>query len=225
MAVQRERRAARWLDRGAGLRLACAMACVLMLMYAPLRGQDPAESFDALYAKGQKINASIRTMTANFTETTESALLTKPLVARGTLAVERPSRVVLHYTVPDARTVLIDKNRMTVTWPERQSFDVGAAMSRVQRMFVEGSVKDLRQQFDIDDRAPNDRPGTHHVRLTPRQRRIREGLTSLELWVDRQTSLLSAMRMEFPNGDTKTMTFEHVVANAAIPPDTFTLNR
>lgn len=203
---------------------------VAALLTVPAAGQSPTQnpdtgSFDARYARGQQVNASIRTLTASFIETTQSSLLTQPLVARGTLAVERPSRVVLHYTQPNVRTVLIDRNKMTVTWPSTQTLDVGAAMGRIEKMFVNGSAKDLRQQFDIDDRQTGERAGIYHVVMTPKQRRIREGLTRLELWVDEQTSLLSAIRMTFPNGDSKHMAFEQVTPNATLPAGVFTLDR
>lgn len=183
------------------------------------------ESFDQLYERGQRANASMRTLTARFTESTTSTLLVKPLVARGTLAVERPSRVILNYVEPERRVVLIDDNRMTLTWPTHQVLDVGTAMKRVQRYFVEGSAADLRRQFEIDDRQTNDRPGQHRVLMTPKPKRIRETLAQLELWVDRETSLMSAMRMTFANGDTKTMTFDQVTPNAPLAAGTFRLGR
>ncbi len=200
-----------------------ALFSMLGLSATPHAAQQPEETFDQLYARGQRVNTSIRTLTASFTETTTSALLVQPLVARGTLAVERPSRVVLRYTDP-GRTVLIENDRMTTTWPTRRTLDVGSAMDRVERMFVNGTAKDLRQQFTIDETQTSDRPGTHRVLLTPKQRRIREGLASLELWVDPKTSLLAAMRMVFPNGDSKLMTFSDVTPNPPLAPGLFTLN-
>lgn len=207
-----------------------AASLLSALLTVPVAGQSTTQnsdtgSFDARYARGQQVNASIRTLTASFIETTQSSLLTQPLVARGTLAVERPSRVVLHYTQPTVRTVLIDRNKMTVTWPSMQTMDVGAAMGRIEKMFVNGSAKDLRQQFEIDDRQTGEPAGIYHVVMTPKQRRIREGLTRLELWVDEQTSLLSAIRMTFPNGDSKHMAFEQVTPNATLPAGVFTLDR
>ena len=77
------------------------------------------DSFDELYAKGKRLNDSMKTLTARFTETTTSSLLTKPMIARGRVAVERPSRVVLRYSEPDVRIVLIDGNKMTMSWPSR----------------------------------------------------------------------------------------------------------
>ena len=42
------------------------------------------DSFDDLYQRGQRANAAIKTLTAQFTEITTSSLLTRPLVSRGT---------------------------------------------------------------------------------------------------------------------------------------------
>jgi outer membrane lipoprotein-sorting protein len=186
------------------------------------------DSFDALYRHGSEINATLKTLTARFTETTTSSLLTRPLVARGTLAVVRPSRVILRYTEPDARIVLIDGNRMTMSWPSRnirQVTDIGAAQGRIQKYFVNGSVEDLRHEFEIDDPGAGDRRGTYHVSLVPKRKQIRETLARLDLWVGQSSLLLETLQMTFANGDTKEMAFEDVVPNASIDPAAFTVAR
>ena len=170
----------------------------------------------------------MKTLTARFTETTTSSLLTKPLVARGRLAVERPSRVVLRYTDPEVRVVLIDGDRMTMAWPSqnlKQVTDIGSAQGRVQKYFVNGTAADLRRQFDIEDHGTSDRPGTYYVTMVPKRKQIREDLARLDLWVDRTSLLLDAMQMTFASGDTKTMAFEDVTPNAPIEPGTFSLER
>jgi len=181
-----------------------------------------------LYLRGQRTNAAIRTLTAHFTETTTSSLLTRPLVSRGDLAVERPARVLLRYADPESRVVLIDGNRMTLSWPShnvRQTTDIGTAQGRVQKYFVNGTAAELRGQFDIEDHDASDRPGTYHVTMIPKRKQIREALTRLDLWVMRSTLLLDAMRMTFANGDTKMMAFDEVVPNAALEPGTFSIER
>ena len=184
-------------------------------------------TFDQLYARGQKINGAMKTLTARFTETTTSTLLTKPITARGRLWVERPSRVILRYTDPDARVVLIDGNRMTVAWPSRninQTLDIATAQGRVQKYFVNGTAADLRRQFDIDMHGDGEaRPNAYYVSMVPKRKQIRETLTRLELWVGRASMLLEGMKMTFANGDVKTMTFEDVVPNASIDARTFSL--
>jgi outer membrane lipoprotein-sorting protein len=192
---------------------------------APPPRQD---SFDQLYLRGQRANAAIKTLTARFTETSTSSLLTRPLLSRGRLAVERPARVVLRYSDPEQRVVLIEGNTMTMSWPShnlRQTTDIGTAQGRIQKYYVNGSTAELRRQFEIEQHDGSDRPGTFHVTMVPKRKQIREALARLDLWVMRSTLLLDAMRMTFANGDTKTMTFEEVLPNAALEQGTFSIDR
>ena len=184
-----------------------------------------ADAFDDLYRRSQSVNKTLKTLTARFTETTTSSLLTRPLISHGVVAVERPSRVVLRYSDPEARVVLIDGGQLTISWPGRnirQARDIGAAQRRVQKYFVDSSPEELRQHFDIETRE-TDRPArAYHLTMVPKRKQIQEGLAELELWVDQSSQLLSAMRMRFPNGDTKLMEFEDVVPNATLDPSMFT---
>jgi outer membrane lipoprotein-sorting protein len=202
-------------------------ACTLLSRAAA--DTAPRDSFDELYERGQKVNAAIKTLTAHFTETTTSTLLTKPIVARGRLSVERPARVILRYADADTHVVLIDGNTMTVAWPSRnvnQKIDIGSSQGRIQKYFVNGTAADLRRQFDIDDRAQGEsRPNTYYVSMVPKRKQIREALARLELWVGRTSMLLDTMKMTFANGDTKTMMFEDVVPNAPLDAGTFTIAR
>ena len=58
--------------------------------------------------------------------------------------------------------------------------------------------------------------------MTPK---AKSAIQKLTLWVDQSSQLLSAMRMRFPNGDTKLMEFEDVVPNAVLDPSVFTVVR
>jgi outer membrane lipoprotein-sorting protein len=174
--------------------------------------------FDEIYRRGQAQNGDLRTFTAAFTETTTSSLLTRPLIARGTVAVERPGRVALRYVAPDDRVVIIDGDRMTLSWPSRgvqQTRDIGASQRRVRKYFVDSSPDELRGHFEVAAREAVDRPG-YLVTLIPKRKQIKEGLSRLELWIDPDTLLLSAMRMSFPNRDTKLMTYTDVKPNASV---------
>ena len=100
----------------------------------------------------------------------------------------------------------------------RQTTDIGTAQGRVQKYFVNGAAAELRGEFDIEEHDGSERPGTYHVTMVPKRKQIREALARLDLWVDRSTLLLDAMRMTFANGDTKMMAFDDVVPNAALEP-------
>jgi outer membrane lipoprotein-sorting protein len=204
-----------------------AATCILLVRAGAVAPTD--DKFDEMYSRGQKANAAMKTLTARFIETTTSSLLTKPIVARGRLTVERPSRVILRYTEPDARVTLIDGNKMTIVWPSRsirQTADITTAQGRIQKYFVNGTAADLRGQFDIEDQGlAGDRPTAYHVSMVPKRKQIRAVLARLDLWVDRTSLLLDTMKMTFANGDTKTMVFEDVVPNAPVEPGTFIVER
>lgn len=209
------------------LAVAAVVCAIATLGAAPLQTTSGSgDLFDALFKQGQSTNANLTTLTASFVETTTSTLLTKPLIASGSLAVERPSRIVMRYSQPDDRVVLIDGDTLTMTWPSkhiRQTKDIGAAQKRIQKYFVDSSPRELRSHFTIAAREATDRPGTYLVDMVPKRKQIQEGLSRLELWVDRSTQLMAAMRMTFPNGDTKLMTFTDVKRNAPLGPGTFDL--
>ena len=210
---------------------AAAVCCALAAPRAAAQKKPTVHEhdvFDELYTRGKKANEAMKTLTARFTETTTSSLLTKPMIARGRVAVERPSRVVLRYTEPDVRVVLIDGSRMTMSWPSRslkQTTDIGTAQARVQKYFVNGTADDLRGQFIIEDHGTTDKPGTYYVTMVPKRKQIKENLARLDLWIDRTSLLLDTMKMTFTNGDTKTLAFEDVTPNALIEPGTFSLER
>lgn len=211
-----------------GRLLACAIAGGFASLLLHASPSPPARDlFDEIYARGRGIETSLKTVTARFTETTTSSLLSRPLVTRGTLAVERPSKIVLRYTEPEPRTILIDRNKLTLDWPShavRQQSDIAAAQGRIEKYFLDKTPDELRRNFTITAVEADDRAGTWRVTMVPTRKQIQQGLTRLELWIDRTSMLLSAMRMTFPNADTKLMVFENVVVNGPIDPKVFSGN-
>lgn len=223
MHVQREHwRSANVCGATAGVVLAGVVALLVAAIPATVTAR--ADLFDELFKQGQARNGAMKTLTASFVETTSSTLLTRPLVASGTVAVERPARIALRYTQPDERVVLIDGDQMTVAWPSRnlrQVKDIGATQKRIQKYFVDSSPAELRANFNVSASEATDRPRTWLVTMAPKRKQIQDGLTRLDLWIDKTTQLMSAMKMTFPNGDTKLMTFTDVKPDAPLDAGTF----
>ena len=211
--------------RGPAVLLTCAViaAFASLLLHAAGVSRD---LFDEIYARGRGIESSLKTVTARFTETTTSSLLSRPLVARGMLAVERPSKIVLRYSDPEPRTVLIDQNRLTLIWPSHavhQETDIASAQRRIEKYFLDKSPDELRRNFTITATEAADRAGTWRVTMVPSRKQIQQGLTRLDLWIDRTSMLLAAMKMTFPNEDTKLMVFENVVINGPVDQKMFSV--
>lgn len=194
-----------------------------VLLHAAAADAPPRpDLFDEIYARGRGVQSSLKTVTARFTETTTSKLLSRPLVAQGTLAVERPSkRIVLRYASPEAKTVSIDRDKLTLDWPSHavhRQTDIAAAQRRIETYFLDKSPDELRRNFSISAAEADDRAGTWRITMVPSRKQIQQGLARLDLWIDRTSLLLTAMRMTFPNADTKLMVFEDVVVNGAVDP-------
>jgi outer membrane lipoprotein-sorting protein len=206
--------------------LVCAIAAGLagLVLHAAPPAPALRDLFDEIYARGRGTETSLKTVTAHFTETTTSSLLSRPLVAQGTLAVERPSKVVLRYSTPELRTVLIDRGTLTLVWPSRavrRQTDIASAQQRIDKYFLDKSPDELRRNFEITATDADDRAGTWRVTMVPRRKQIQQGISRLELWIDRTSVLLTAMRMTFPNADTKLMEFDTVVVNGPVDPKMF----
>jgi hypothetical protein len=183
---------------------------------APAPASAPADLFDEIYARSQPIDATVKTIHAAFTETTESPLLRKPLVAEGTLQVVRPLDVEMVYTKPERKNVTIKGGALLFTWPDRnmkQERDISEALGRIEKYFVAKSPKELRKHFTIAAIEDKERAGTYRIDMTPKRKQIEQGLTRLELWLRKDTLLLDAMRMHFPGEAIKMMEFRDVVVN------------
>jgi outer membrane lipoprotein-sorting protein len=213
-----------------GMRTFGFLVCTIAAAFASLalHAASPAPAlrdlFDEIYARGRATETSLKTVTAHFTETTTSSLLSRPLVAHCTLAVERPSKVVLRYSTPELRTVLIDRGTLTLVWPSRavrRQSDIASAQQRIDKYFLDKSPDELRKNFEITAVEADDRAGTWRVTMVPRRKQIQQGISRLDLWIDRTSVLLTAMRMTFPNADTKLMEFDNVVVNGPVDPKMF----
>ena len=204
-----------------------ALFVAALLARAPTPGAAaPRDLFDEIYAKSRGIEASLKTVTASFTETTTSKMLTKPLISRGVLAVVRPDRIVLRYADPEPHVVLIDGARLTMAWPSRnvtQRSDIGDARKRIDKYFLDKSPDELRRSFKIAAAPVTDPANTWKVTMRPTRSQISQGLAALHLWIDRTSLLLAAMQLDFPNGDTKLMSFADVQVNGTVDPKLFSI--
>lgn len=211
------------LQRGRWL-IACVFCSAVGLGGREQAPRNDVDAFDEIYRQGQPLASTLHTLTARFTETSTSTLLEKPLVASGTVVVLRPSKLLLRYTAPEARTVLIDGDWLNVSWPSRALFErqnIGPAQRRVERYFIDKSPDQLRAHFAIAATTAPDRRGSWLVTMVPKRKQISQAVSRIELWIEQARVMLLAMRMTFPNGDTKLMAFEEVAINPPLSAEAF----
>jgi len=200
--------------------------CVLfaLINVVASASQPSADRFDQLFARTAQKRLPIQSIRARFTETTTSTLLEKPLIARGTLVAAPPGRVLMSYTDPERRTILIDGKTLEIAWParnQRETIDISHIQKRIDQYFAQASIAQLRSMFDITDEPDPAMRTVDRVEMRPKRKQIREGLERLELWIDRESLLLVQMKMSFPGGDQKTVKLDDIVVNEPISAQTF----
>jgi outer membrane lipoprotein-sorting protein len=187
-------------------------------------GQTRALSFEALYAQSQKQQKDITSLGAQFIETTVSSLLVDPIVARGRVIAVKSGRVVMTYESPEPRTVIVDGDRLFVHWPQRgqlETLNIAEAQQRVRKYFTGASPDDLKGFFDIAVSVDGKERDAHLVDMRPRRDQIKQALERLQIWVDRDTTLMIKMRMIFPGGDSKEIRLENLRANVPVDESLF----
>jgi outer membrane lipoprotein-sorting protein len=200
------------------------MRFALAAAFAALAGagaasQAVAPSFEALYLLSRERQAEVESLGARFVETTVSSLLVDPVVARGTLVAVRPGRVVMQYTSGEPRTVVVDGAKLVVYWPrrrERETINIAETQERVKKYFTGAPAAELRRLFDIAVAADPAMPSSYRIDMKARRDQIKRGLERLQIWVDRETTLMVRMRMEFPGGDSKDVRLEDVRVNVPV---------
>lgn len=178
--------------------------------------------FDQIVARGKVQQQSLNTIGARFTETTVSSLLINPLVAKGTLVAERSGRMVMKYASPEPKTVTVTADRLTVSWPDparkREELNIAHVQKRVQKYFAGASPKELRRSFDIKAFVDPEMTTAYQIDMTPKRRQIKEGLERLQIWIDKETTLMVRLRMSFPGGDSRTIELEEIRTNVPFAP-------
>jgi outer membrane lipoprotein-sorting protein len=183
-----------------------------------------ADLFTEIYNRGAVKQRSMRSIRAKFTETTSSSLLARPIVAHGTIVAAVPARVAMTYTDPERKIVTMDEKTLTVRWPDRQEqerIDITEIQKRVNQYFTRASVDDLRSMFEIRAMADPARRAQDVIDMRPTRKQIQQGLQRLEIWIDRNTDLLTQMRLTFSGGDQKTIALEDTEINVPITDEMF----
>jgi len=200
---------------------------VVLLGVSSLGGSRPPvaqDLFDDIHARVRIAEAKRQTIRARFTETTISSLLVKPMVSEGTLLGAKPDSLVMVYTSPDRKTIVMDGRRLLVLRPdrgEREQVDITQIMKRVNQYFVSANPEQLRRSFTVRAFVDPEAPGSYQIDLHPTRKQIRQELERLQVWITRDPLLLSQIRITFAGGDATTVRIEGAELNVTLPANAF----
>jgi outer membrane lipoprotein-sorting protein len=200
------------------------VALLALLGFGGSRASTAPDLFDDIHARVALAEAKRHTIRARFTETTLSSLLVKPMVSEGTLLGAKPSRLLMTYTAPERKTILMDGNRLLIIRPDRREserVDITEIMKRVNHYFVNASPDQLRKSFRVRAFVDPEVPTSYQLDLVPTRKQIRQGLERLQIWIARDPLFLTQIRITFAGGDTTTVKVEDAELNVSLPANAF----
>jgi outer membrane lipoprotein carrier protein len=203
---------------------ALLMAAALVWMAGRPAVGASRDLFDEIHQRARAAEAGRKTIRARFTQTTVSSLLVKPVVSKGTILGAKPAQLVMAYTAPEPKTIIMDGSRVVIKrerGPVDQT-DVTDIVKKVNHYFVNATPDDLRKSFVVKATLNESAtPPRYELDLVPKRKQIKQGLERLELWIATEPIVLARIVMTFPGGDSDTITIEDAQFNVPVPADAF----
>ena len=217
MSIPRSRRGL----LAAGIVLAAALGGAA----AAPSGKDPVRAAGAAdpalqetLAGFDRVQATIRTLSADFVETTTSPLLKEPIQAKGRFYLTKPSSVLWEYAEPEVMRFAIANDEYVGYFPQRkraEKSDVHRWSERIFRIFGLGQTSaELGNFYNIrlESPGPGD-AGTKLLVLAPKKRRVRKHIEQVRFWVNATTYLPVKIEIGGKDGYVRVIQFRDLQVN------------
>ncbi len=194
-----------------------AVALIIVVVVAAA-APSPAVELDELLVRFDEVQGSIRTLTAEFTETTRSTLLKDEIVAQGKMYLTKPAAVRWEYTSPEEMRFVIANDIYTGYFPVRKRAerrDIQRWGEQLFRFLGIGQTSDELARFYtiriVEEEAPV--AGRVLLVLDPKKRRVRKRMESVRFWIDEQTLLPVRIEYSTRAGSTRLIEFDRIEVN------------
>jgi outer membrane lipoprotein-sorting protein len=202
-----------------------ALACGFASAKEPKAGaaappKAPEITLPDVLSQFDRVQGQVRTLAAEFIQTTRSPLLKDPIVANGQFFLTKPDSVLWEYTSPEPMRFVVAKGEYTGYFPTRKKAerrDIKRWSEQLFRFFGLGlGSKELGRFYEIalGDAAKADE-GSYLLVLSPKKRRVRRNVDEVKLWVDVSTLLPSRIDYVGKDGTQREIRF----LNTRLNPD------
>jgi outer membrane lipoprotein-sorting protein len=195
--------------------LALLALVILGLAATPLLATG--EPLDEILRQFDEVQLEIRTLSADFTETTESALLTDSIVAEGRVFMTKPDSVRWEYSSPEEMSFVINEDEYTGYFPLRKQAERRGIHRWREQLFrflgLGQASEELAKFYDITLSEKNELSGTHLLVLTPKKKRVRKRMDPVHFWVDGSTFLPVRVEYRSSTGNHRVIEFSRMAVN------------
>jgi outer membrane lipoprotein-sorting protein len=183
---------------------------------AAVRGTEIERILQQVGAAQKKID----TLEASFKQEKTSGLLAAPETSTGTFVFSRPNRAVWRYESPAPIEMLVRDGWLTTWYPElgrAERIEVKRYEERIFRYLgaTAGAIADLDAYFDF--RLENVKAKPYYTLiLTPKSERVARRVRRIEVRVDRQSYLTTALDYTEGDGDRTRYEFTDIRVNGPL---------
>lgn len=213
--------------------LVASAALALLVSTVQAAPAPHAESLPDVLKRFDVVQSQIRTLSAEFVQTTKNPILKQPLVAKGEFYLTKPESVLWQYSSPEPMRFVVAHGEYTGYFPERKKAekrDIRRWSEQLFRFFGLGQgSQELGKFYEITlGDAGRDMPGSYLLVLSPKKRRVRRNVEEVKLWVDTGTLLPTRIDYIGKDGNEREIRFMNTrlnpdlaagLYNVAIPPD------
>lgn len=200
---------------------------LLLIGLVSAHGAAPAQLSEIL-ARFDQEQERIRTLSAEFTETTRSTLLKDTIVAKGRFYMTKPDSVRWEYTSPEEMRFVIAEQRYTGYFPQQkraESRDIHRWSEQLFRFLGLGQTSaELGRFYEISlEQQPEAATKSYVLALDPRKKRVRKRMEGVLLWIDGTTYLPVKVRYSSSNGTIREIQFDNLQRNPELSAGLYTL--
>jgi outer membrane lipoprotein carrier protein len=210
-----------------------ALAAIAVLVCSPVFGQEPmppglrgADKLNALVHRVSQVQASVKTLTADFEQVRTSRLLAEPSNSRGRFYYRAPDSVRWDYEVPREMTVLISGGvALTYRPAEKRAerIEVGKAQRRVLRFISAAEPLEKLTEYFTFTFIDAGGSSNYVLKLKPVTHMIKKRLRSFDLEINRTSFLPVKVSYIEADGDSTVYTFSNIQLNPRQPAGLYTL--
>ena len=168
------------------------------------RTRASRETLNQVLTRFDQVQGQIRTLSAEFIQTTRSPLLKDPIIAKGQFYLTKPDSVLWEFQAPEPMRFVVAEGAYTGYFPERKKAekrDIKRWSEQLFRFFGVGQgSKELGKFYELALGDPgSDEKDAYLLVLSPRKRRVRRNVDEVRLWVD--ASSLLPVRIDYVGRD------------------------
>lgn len=185
--------------------------------FAPTRAGDA--DLESVLERFDRVQSSIRTLTAELRVTNHHRLLVEPEVNVGRLYLTKPAALRWEFETPETMRFIIADDFYTGYFPDQRKAErknIKRWSEHLFRYFGLGQgSRELRKFYTIR-LGQSDVPGTHLLVLDPKKRRARKRIEDVRFWVDAETMLPRMVEYRSEEGNRRLVEFESIRVNTEI---------